>query len=91
MTKLVVAAVMDFATRGYARPFFAPTWIFAQRGFQDAVNQPDSPTHAHPKDYELHWLAIFDDETGKFEACATPFPVLRAIECVQGATNDASK
>jgi len=69
MPKLVVCAVMDRAVQTFNRPFYVPHVGAATRSFMDEVNRnaPDNPMNAHPEDFELYRLALFDEETGTFE------------------------
>lgn len=59
----------------------------ALRSFTDEVNRAaqDNALHMHPDDYTLHVVAVFDDETGKFESDETTFRVLaRGKDVVNG-------
>lgn len=68
MTKCVVIAAKDSAIQAFGRPVFAPSPGAAVRSFVDEVNRQadDNPFNKHPEDFELVWLAEFDDETGVF-------------------------
>ena len=35
----------------------------AERLFIDVIQNPKSPIHSHPEDYELHFLGTMDDQT----------------------------
>jgi hypothetical protein len=63
--KHVLCAVSDRASGAYVRPFAAPTIAFAVRGFMDACKS-EKQMMDHPGDYELHYLADWDDVTGDF-------------------------
>lgn len=65
--KLIVVAIYDSALAAYMRPFFVPTCGMAIRAFQDEVAKAGSDMGAHRADYVLWELAVFDEETGKFE------------------------
>lgn len=64
--KMVVVAVFDNAVGAFMRPFVAPSRGVAQRSFSDEVNRAGSEMHAHPEDYALHDLGVWDDATGLF-------------------------
>jgi hypothetical protein len=66
--KLVVCAVFDSAVQAYGRPIFVAAAGAATRSFMDEVNRnaQDNPLFAHPDDFELRCLAVFDDESGVF-------------------------
>lgn len=67
--KLYVCAVRDSALQAFARPIFVPSVGVAMRSFMDEVNraEKENALHAHPEDFELHLLALYDEELGKFE------------------------
>lgn len=64
-----VVAVIDRAIMTFAQPVTVPSTAAAVRSFIDEANNPaeGNQLNKHPEDFELHQLAIFDDETGKFE------------------------
>lgn len=68
MARVVVVSVRDSAVSAFSRPFFVPSVGAAVRSFTDEVNRsaPDNPMFAHPDDYELWYLADFDEESGLF-------------------------
>lgn len=68
MTKRFVVAVRDSAMAAFAAPVHVPTIAMASRSFTDEVNNAaeGNNLYRHPEDYELHCLAVFDEETGKF-------------------------
>lgn len=68
MTMLAVCAVFDSAVQAYSRPMFVPHTGAAIRGFGDEVNRKDAgnPLAAHPDDYELHHLGMWDEVNGTF-------------------------
>lgn len=68
MTTLCVCAVWDSAVQAYHRPMFVPHTGGAVRAFADEVNRKDAGNtlNAHPSDYELHQLGIWDENTGSF-------------------------
>ena len=73
MSKLVVVACFDSAVQQYGRPFFSPARGAALRAFMDEVNRGGadaSELAKHPEDFELRVLAVFDEESGIFEAPA---------------------
>ena len=64
-----VMAVFDSAVGAFMSPFVVPAVGAAMRGFADEVNKsgPDAgPVSQHPEDFELHELALFDEENGRF-------------------------
>jgi len=68
MTKLVVCAVFDRAVQAFNRPIFVPHQNVAIRSFTDEVNRvsDENQLARHPEDFELHAVAIYDEESGEF-------------------------
>jgi len=68
MTMLAVCAVWDSAVQAYNRPMFVVHTGAAVRGFADEVNRraDDNTLNRHAEDYELHHLAMWDENSGKF-------------------------
>lgn len=69
MTKHVVCTVRDRAADTFSRPFFAKSSGEAVRSFTDEVNRPadQNQLHAHPEDFDLYVLGLFEDDTGMFD------------------------
>lgn len=66
--KRVVCAVFDSAAQTFGQPIFSPAIGVIVRSFGDEVNRdaPDNGFAQHPEDFELRYLADFDDESGRF-------------------------
>lgn len=64
-----VCTVYDLAARVYGQPIFAQSTAVAIRSFSDEVNRAaqDNPFFMHSSDFELRWIANFDEEEGTFE------------------------
>lgn len=65
--KLKILAVKDRALDTFLQPMFTPAAGAGIRAFMDEVNNPESPMHKHPEDYDLFELGEFDNATGTFE------------------------
>lgn len=63
-----VVAVRDFAMMAYAPPIFVPSKGVAIRSFADECNREDQNNNLnmHPEDFELHCLAMWDEDSGVF-------------------------
>lgn len=59
-------AIHDNKAGAYLPPFILPRIEMAQRTFADCINSADHQFGAHPDDYTLFSLGLFDDETAKF-------------------------
>lgn len=66
--KLVVCSVFDSAMNAFARPMFVPAAGVAVRSFADEINRQaqDNPLYAHPDDYTMFDLGLFDEDSGTF-------------------------
>jgi len=66
--KYKVMAIRDRASRVYTQPFFVAHVPSAVRQFSMEVNNKVAGNQfaAHPSDFELHQLGMFDDEDGRF-------------------------
>lgn len=88
--KVKMYSIFDVKVGAYNQPFFAVADGAAIRMFTDTVNAPVDPKTgmkngiaAHPEDYRLDRIGVFDDENGTLvsdTAC-----LIQAAECVQGA------
>jgi len=88
MAMLAVCAVWDSAVQAYLRPLFVPHTGAAMRSFGDEVNRraDNNSLNAHPEDYELHHLAMFDEVNGKFHNVNendVDVVLLRGKDCVK--------
>lgn len=64
--KQLLIAIKDRAIDAYMRPFTVPHKNAAIRSFQDEANRAESEIAKHPEDYDLYYLASYEEETGKF-------------------------
>lgn len=71
MAKLRIFSVYDAKVEAFMRPFVAPTYGAAERGFRDAVQDKQSEMSKHPEDYRLMYLGLFDEESGMIEGIET--------------------
>ena len=61
--KLNFYSIYDSAVGAYMRPFVLQSDGQAIRGFSDEAMNPETPINAHPEDYALFRIGIFDDAT----------------------------
>ena len=59
-----VFSVYDEKAEAFYPPFFLQTVGMALREIMDCVNDPKHKFGAHPADYTLFQLGVFDDSTG---------------------------
>lgn len=76
-----VYSVYDEKACAYARPFFLSQDGQAVRAFSDEVSSDKSSLHAHPEDYSLYRIGVFDDASGVLTGCVPVF-LIKGVECV---------
>lgn len=82
--KLVVVAVRDSAVDAFMRPFTVQSVGQAIRSFADEAVNKDSEICKHARDYELFALAMFDEDTGRFDNGDSPRSLARAVDFKEG-------
>jgi len=60
-------AVKDVKISAFLKPFPAEHDGLAERSFDNAVEDPQSPLSEFPEDFQLWKISIFNDETGNFD------------------------
>ena len=67
---MTIVSIKDRAADAFNRPFFVPTANMAIRSFMDEINRdhPDNQMFAHPDDFDLYEIGIFDDSTGRIDS-----------------------
>lgn len=77
-----VVCVKDTAVGCFNRPFFCRSTGEAMRIFTDEVNRNDreNPLFAHPKDFELWHIGLFDDATANFTTPTAPHVLAIAVD-----------
>lgn len=67
--KLLLCAVRDGAMQSFAAVMTFVAMGQAQRSFSDEVNRKESSMNAHPEDYELWMVGLYDEDSGRIEPC----------------------
>lgn len=83
----VIFAVKDLAVQAFGIPFFVRSKGEAIRSFTDEANgkgSANSAIHAHPEDYELYELGVYDDEDAALVPHQKPIHVVRAKDLLIG-------
>lgn len=70
--KLGVYSIRDKKLGAYMTPFYSHNNETAQRSFEHASKNEQSPMFTHPTDYELYKLADFCDESGSVTPLSAP-------------------
>ena len=89
--KVKVYAVRDLKVGAFMAPFFCVAHGQAVRTFQDTVADPGMVLSKHPEDFDLFYLADFDDNTGLIVSVDSPVHLSTAVEFVRkddGRTSD---
>lgn len=60
-----IFSVRDTVAEFFMPPFFARTKGEALRSFSQAVNDEKHQIAMHPEQYELHYMGMFNDQTGE--------------------------
>ncbi|UPW40945.1 nonstructural protein [Sigmofec virus UA08Rod_6051] len=88
--KVKIYAIFDAKVGAYSQPFFSLSDGAAVRMFTDTVNGPvdlktgmKNSVAAHPEDYRLDRIGVFDDENGTLVSDTSC--LIQAAECVQKA------
>lgn len=83
-------SLYDDKAKAFMPPFFMQEIGLAVRAFGDLVSDPKHPVGAHPGDYSLFHLGIFDEQSGVVTALQTPSVVMNGLEMRAYLTREAS-
>lgn len=64
MARLFGFSIHDSKAEAFMQPFFAPTMGIAERSFQEACRNPETPMAKYPADFSLWVVGEFDEATG---------------------------
>lgn len=81
MKVLEMYAIYDSAAAYYGQPFFCRSKSEAIRLFSDAVADGKSPYSAHPSDFTLFFIGLWDDNSGIVTPESAAQRVITALEC----------
>lgn len=77
---LVIVSVRDEAVNAFMQPFFVHAVGIAVRSFGDEVRKDGTPFSAHPEDYVLYELGVFDDSKGYVTMLPEPRQLARGVD-----------
>lgn len=90
--KTNVYSVFDEKAKVFSNPFYQHNDALAERSFISVTIDPATQIFRTPEDYRLYRLAVFDDETGRFETLEIPELVVSGVEAqMKGMKHDAQK
>lgn len=70
--------IRDSKAEIYGNPFYQKSHGEAERNFKSLTNDGKSTVNQYPEDFDLYYLGIYDDQTGKMETLDTPQHVVKA-------------
>lgn len=71
-------SIRDSKAEIYGNPFFQKSHGEAERNFKTLTNDGLSTVNKYPEDFDLYYLGMYDDQTGKTETLDTPQHVVKA-------------
>ena len=82
---LKMYSIRDAKSEIFNKPWFAITHGEAERNFTAAVNDEKTSLHNHPEDFDLFYVGMYDDNTGKLTALQTPEHIIKAVQVKKSA------
>jgi len=79
--KLLLISVRDSVSGAFTNPQCVRSKGEAIRSFSDAVGSKDSSFCAHPADYTLYMVGMFDDVSGSIEPLQDVEKLITGSEC----------
>lgn len=87
--ELLICSVFDSVSGVYSSPFYSQNERTAIRSFSDLVMK-DSYVNAHPDDFVLYALGIFNDKTGSVEPLSSIKFLARARDFIPVSSTPAT-
>jgi len=84
---LKVYSIRDSKSEVYNPPFYKKTHGEAERDFRTLVNDEKSTINKYSDDFDLYYLAEYDDNLGTFIPLDTPQHVIKAAHCKSPTPN----
>lgn len=75
-------SIRDSKAEIFHPPFYKTTHGEAERAFQDLTKDDKSTLSKHPEDFDLYYVGIYDDNTGKIVSPDTPQHIIKAVQFV---------
>lgn len=72
-------SIRDSKAAIFHPPFFNQTHGEAERNFAQLAADPKSTIAQFPEDFDLYYLGIYDNNTGKMETLDSPEHMIKAI------------
>lgn len=74
-----IYTIRDSKAEIFNQPFYYNTHGEAERAFKQLVMDEKSSISKFPEDYDLYYLGLYDDNSGKIESLDTPQHVIKAV------------
>ena len=81
-----IFSIRDSKADYYTTPFFVKTMGEAERMFKDIIRDEKSQLNKHPEDFDLYYMGLYDDNTGKWTCLDILQHMHKAIEFVETNT-----
>lgn len=77
---LKVYSIYDSGVEAYMQPFYARAKGEAIRMFTNTVNDVSTVVNAHPDQFTLFEIGVFDDKAGMVDCFAAPLSIGNGLE-----------
>lgn len=88
--QLKIYSIRDAKGQIFHTPFYQRTHGEAERNFRTVANDQKSNIAQFPEDYDLYYIGEYDDQTGKIESLPTPQHIIKAVQCLNAASQIAN-
>lgn len=78
----MVFSIYDAKAEAFLPPLFFKTQGIAWRAFRDCVNDAGHAFNAHPEDYSLFRLGVWEDNSAAYIAEPQPVSIVTGLELV---------
>lgn len=77
--ELKMFSIFDSAVKTFHPPWFKPNLQHAIHDFKQIINDNRTNLYRFPHDYDLYYLGVYDDTTGKMSTLDSPEHVQKAV------------
>lgn len=80
--ELKIYSIRDSKGEIFNQPFIKKTHGEAERDFQTLCRDPKSTPAQYPEDFDLYYLGLYDDQSGKIQSLDTPQHITKAVNVI---------
>lgn len=80
--QLKMFSIRDSKAEVFNPPFFKHTHGEAERDFSVLCKDEKSMPSKFPDDFDLYYVGIYDDQTGKIQSLDTPQHLVKAVQVI---------